>query len=76
MLCFAVRRSQIGKLYEPSKKLTTSTLAPSAAARPGSIISEIMGDSSSKAYAKRKFGDLQNQRERNGRKKVVKKSRH
>jgi hypothetical protein len=68
--------SQIGKLHEPSKVLASSTLTTAAAARPGSIVSDILADTSSRAYAKRKFGALQSQRERNGRKKTTKKPRH
>jgi hypothetical protein len=61
----------IGRLHEPSKVMGSTTLIKEQ--RVGSIIKDLVVDSEATEYAKRKFGALQEGRERNGRGKGWKK---
>jgi hypothetical protein len=61
--------TQIGRVLPAPSLLASSTLSATShsATRPGSIVKDLVADEEARKYAKRKFGDLQDSREANGR---------
>jgi hypothetical protein len=57
----------IGTIINPPRHLQNSTIEKTREYRPGQIVQDLVGDQGAGEYAKRKYGDLQHSRQRNGR---------